>query len=69
VGWLISGLHYPTSSRLAAERKALEFRETFLKTLSDDPGIDVCGQAARTRVSERFPKDNRRPEKKVRRGG
>ncbi|HRR33381.1 MAG TPA: HD domain-containing protein [Kiritimatiellia bacterium] len=47
VGWLIGGLHYPTSYRLAAQRKVLEFRETFLKTLSDDPGIEVCCQAAR----------------------
>jgi len=47
VGWLIGGFRYATSMRLAAERKALEFREGFLKSLSDDPGVDVCCEAAR----------------------
>ena len=51
VGWLIGGLHYGTSYRLAAERRTLEFREAFLKTLTDDPGIDVCCQAARQYLS------------------
>ncbi len=54
VGWLIGGMHYPTTLRLAAERKALEFRETFLKTLSDDPGVDVCCKAARAYLNERL---------------
>jgi len=54
VGWLIGGLHYPTALRLAAERKALEFRETFLKTLSDDPGVDLCCDAARAYMDERL---------------
>ena len=54
VGWLIGGLRYPTSLRLADERKVLAFREAFLKTLSDDPGVDVCCAAARTYMSERF---------------
>ncbi|MDR2849136.1 MAG: HD domain-containing protein, partial [Verrucomicrobiota bacterium] len=35
VGWLIGGLYYGTSCRLAAERNVLGFREAFLKTLSD----------------------------------
>jgi hypothetical protein len=47
VGWLIGGLHYTTANRLASQRNVLEFREAFLKTLSDDPGIAVCCQAAR----------------------
>lgn len=47
VGWLIGGFRNATALRLAAERKALEFRETFLKTLSSDPGVDVCCEAAR----------------------
>ncbi len=54
VGWLIGGLHYPTAIRLASERKALEFRETFLKTLSDDPGVDACCKAARAYMHERL---------------
>ena len=53
VGWLIGGLHYATACRLAAERKALEFREAFLQTLSDDPGVAVCCQAARAYLAAR----------------
>ncbi len=51
VGWLIGGLHYTTTNRLAAERKVLEFREAFLKTLSDDPGAAVCCRAAHDYVA------------------
>jgi hypothetical protein len=47
IGWLIGGLRYGTTCRLATERKVLEFREAFLKTLSDDSGVDICCQAAR----------------------
>ncbi len=47
VGWLIGGFRYATSMRLAVERKVLEFREGFLKSLSDDPGVGVCCEAAR----------------------
>lgn len=52
VGWLIGGLHYPTALRLAEERGVLPFREAFLKTLSDDPGVDVCCRAARAYLDE-----------------
>jgi hypothetical protein len=52
VGWLRGGLHFHTALRLAKERQALEFRERFLKTLSDDPGVAVCCEAARTYLSE-----------------
>lgn len=54
VGWLIGGLHYPAALRLAAERRALEYREKFLKTLSADPGVDLCCHAARVYLSERL---------------
>ena len=54
VGWLIGGLHYDTSYRLASERRTLEFREAFLKTLTDDPGIDVCCQAARQYLARKL---------------
>jgi hypothetical protein len=47
VGWLIGGFYNDTALRLACERKVLEFREAFLKTLSDDPGVEVCCNAAR----------------------
>jgi hypothetical protein len=48
VGWLHGGFRYRTSLRLARERRVLEFREAYLKTLSDDPGVSVCCEAART---------------------
>lgn len=54
VGWLIGGLHYPSALRLASERRVLEYRETFLKTLSADPGVDLCCHAARAYLSERL---------------
>jgi hypothetical protein len=54
VGWLLGGLHYPAALRLAAERGVLEYREAFLKTLSDDPGVDACCAAARAYLGERF---------------
>jgi hypothetical protein len=48
VGWLNGGLQYRSSVRLVLERKALEFRETFLKTLTEDhAGISRCCNAAR----------------------
>ena len=48
VGWLNGGLHFKTTARFAIERKTLEFRETLLKTLTDDhSGIEHCCAAAR----------------------
>ena len=48
VGWMNGGFQYQTSARLVLERKALEFREAFLKTLSEDhTGIIRCCRAAR----------------------
>lgn len=52
VGWLRGGIHFRAALRLAKERQALEFRERFLKTLSDDPGVTVCCDAARTYLRE-----------------
>lgn len=40
VGWMISGLVYETSRRLASERGHLDFRRQFLHELTDDPAID-----------------------------
>lgn len=54
VGWLNGGLHFDSSLRLAKERQALEFREDFLKTLSDDPGVTACCDAARAHLRERL---------------
>lgn len=54
VGWLIGGMRYPTSLRLAVERNVLEFRETYLKTLSDDPGVAACCDAARAYLNGRL---------------
>jgi hypothetical protein len=53
VGWLNGGLHFRTALLLARERRVLEFREAFLKTLSDDPGVTVCCAAASAYLGER----------------
>jgi len=53
VGWLNGGLHFKTSMRFAVERKTLEFRETFLKTLTDDhSAISRCCEAVRNFTNE-----------------
>ena len=48
VGWLHGGMHFRSSLLLARDRQVLEFRERYLKTLSDDPGVAVCCEATRT---------------------
>lgn len=49
IGWLNGGLLYRSSVRLVQERRALEFREAFLKRLTDEQaGVERCCQAART---------------------
>ena len=46
VGWMISGLAFPTSRRLCAERRHLEYRREFLHQLTDSPSVDrVCDVA------------------------
>ncbi len=52
VGWMISGLAYATTRRLAATRNHLEFRRRFLHELTDDPAIDELCDLAR-RVGEK----------------
>ena len=48
VGWMISGLAFPTSRGLCAERRHLEYRREFLHKLTDSPSVDrVCDLAAR----------------------
>ena len=54
VGWLHGGMHFQTALRLAKDRQVLEFREKYLKTLSDDPGVTVCCEAARAYLRERL---------------
>ena len=54
VGWLNGGLRFRSSLRLAKERQSLDFREDFLKTLSDDPGVTACCNAARAHMEERL---------------
>jgi hypothetical protein len=54
VGWLQGGLRYRTSLRLARERRALEFREAYLRTLSDAPGVAVCCEAARAYMARQL---------------
>ena len=40
IGWMVSGLHFATSRRLAKERGHLEFRRRILHELSSSPWID-----------------------------
>jgi HD superfamily phosphodiesterase len=48
VGWMVSGLTYPTARRLCADGGHLAFRRAFLHELTDDPAVDrVCDRAAR----------------------
>ncbi len=47
VGWVISGFHNISALRIAAERGVVEFRRTYLKSLTDSPGVDRCCNAAR----------------------
>ena len=52
VGWLNGGLHFNTSMRLAVDRDVLGFRETLLKTFTDDhSGILRCCEATRRFLS------------------
>ena len=47
VGWMVSGLFFATTRRLAAQRGHLGFRRSFLHELTDDPAIDeLCDLAA-----------------------
>lgn len=54
VGWLNGGLYFRTALQLARERGVLEFRETYMKTLSDDSGVGLCCAAARAYMNERL---------------
>lgn len=48
VGWMVTGLHYPTSRRLCVERGHLASCRDFLRQLTDDPSVDrVCDFAER----------------------
>ena len=53
VGWLIGGFHFDEALRLAVARRALEYREAYLKTLSDDAGAALCCAAARAAIREK----------------
>jgi HD superfamily phosphohydrolase YqeK len=54
VGWLPCGFHYSTALRLAAERKALEFRESFLTGLCGHDVLEECFSMVRRRMSMRL---------------
>jgi len=58
VGWLNGGFHYRTALQVARARGVLEFRETYMKTLSDDSGVDLCCEAARAYMSQRLGEAN-----------
>lgn len=49
VGWMITGLNYATTRRLASERGHLAFRRDFLHQLTDSPEVDsICDMAEKT---------------------
>jgi hypothetical protein len=54
VGWLPCGFHYNTALRLAAERKALEFRESFLTERYGHDVFEECFSGVRRRMSMRL---------------
>ena len=54
VGWLPCGFHYNTALRLAAERKALEFRESFLTERCGHDVFEACFSGVRRRMSMRL---------------
>ena len=46
VGWVIGGFHHKTALKIIKERNVVEFRRNYLKTLTSDPAIDRCCDAA-----------------------
>ncbi|MDD4101552.1 MAG: HD domain-containing protein [Kiritimatiellae bacterium] len=54
IGWLSGGLHYRAALRLAAVRKALEFREDFLLKLCGKDAVKECCDDVRVRLSKRL---------------
>ena len=54
VGWLPCGFHYNTALRLAAERKALEFRESFLTERCGHDVFEACFSRVRRRMARRL---------------
>ena len=52
VGWMVSGLHYDTTRRLAARRGHLEFRRRFLHELTDDAAVDELCDFAQERLTQ-----------------
>lgn len=47
VGWVISGLHFRETRRIAAEEQVIEMREEILRAFGASPWIDRCCGAAR----------------------
>ena len=55
VGWMISGLEYPTSRLICAQRGHLAFRRDFMYQLTADPSIDtVCLKAEKILAKEKI---------------
>jgi len=46
LGWIISGFHNKTALRIARDRKVVDFRQSYLKTLTSSPCIERCCQEA-----------------------
>ena len=54
VGWLRSQFHYDAALALAATRRALEFRETFIGGLDDSAAVRECLAVTREAMSRRL---------------
>lgn len=50
VGWVISGLHFRETRRIAAEEHVIEMREEILRVFSASPWIDRCCGMARKAI-------------------
>ena len=55
VGWLHSGLHYPSTVAIAWENRALEFRERYVLAIDDSPAVRDCFADTRAAMRKRLP--------------
>ena len=61
VGWLRGMLHHDATVALAHERKALEFREKFVRATDDSPAVRACFAMTRAAMLARLQKPLQKP--------
>ena len=54
VGWLRGFLHFDATLALACERKALEFREEYVRAVDDSPAVRECFAITRAAMQARL---------------